>query len=262
MFLIHRGCNPLTLFRFGIVQVAYSVRDAGGAPDAARGGCGTTNVGVPPQPRPSHLAALVGAGDGGDKRAVQRRCPVPSPADPRRPMGRRARVHPAVGGAPGLRHEKVHLLDPQAQVRGAALHQVRGELHRRWDERQRGQRGRGGGQGSERSREGRPVQGGVQQLVPAVDPSSAHRPPPVQGLESEQRQGSVLQGGAPVGGEVSARGQEEHRSGSPGHLREKRSADTADNQGDFVRVVRQLLPGQSYRLQGERTSILIFSLSV
>jgi len=31
-----------------MVQVAYSVRDAGGASDAARGGCGAPDLGVPP----------------------------------------------------------------------------------------------------------------------------------------------------------------------------------------------------------------------
>lgn len=53
-----------------MVQVAYSVRDAGGAPDAARGGRGATDLGVPPQPRPSHLAAFARARDRRDKRPV------------------------------------------------------------------------------------------------------------------------------------------------------------------------------------------------
>lgn len=76
-------------------------------------------------------------------------------------MGRRARVHPTAGGAPGLRHEEVHLLDPAAQVRRVAVHQVRGERHRRRHERQRRQRGGGGGQGTERSRKGRAFQRGI-----------------------------------------------------------------------------------------------------
>lgn len=91
-------------------------------------------------------------------------------------MGRRARVHSAVGGAAGFRYEKVHLLDPQAQVRGVAMYQVRGELDRRRDERECRQCGRGGCQGFERPREGRAIERRVQQLVPIANATATHGP--------------------------------------------------------------------------------------
>ena len=43
---------------FLLLQVAYSVRDAGGAPDAAGGGCGAADLGVSSRSRPSHIATI------------------------------------------------------------------------------------------------------------------------------------------------------------------------------------------------------------
>lgn len=100
-------------------------------------------------------------------------------------MGRRPRVHPAAGGALGLRHEEVYVLDPSSQVRRAAVHQVGSERHRRRDQRQRRQRCGGGRQGVERPRESRALQRRVQQPMPAAHFAATDGSSAVQGLEPQ-----------------------------------------------------------------------------